>query len=43
VDVTLPPTPPGRRPPVTEPIPTMPVPDVVIPVPRNLLLTPGLF
>ena len=43
VEVTLPPTPPGRRPPVAEPIATLPVPDVVIPVPRNLLLIPGLF
>jgi general secretion pathway protein A len=41
VDVTLPQTPPGTRPPVAEPISPMPVPDVVIPPPRNLLLIPG--
>ncbi len=43
VDTTLPPLPPGIRPPVPEPIAVPPVPDVVIPVPRNLLLIPGLF
>ena len=43
VDVTLPPMPPGSRPPVAQPISALPVPDVVIPIPRNLLLTPGLF
>ena len=43
VDVTLPPLPPPIRPPVAQPISVPPVPDVVIPIPRNLLLTPGLF
>jgi general secretion pathway protein A len=43
IDVALPPTPPGIRPPVAQPIAALPVPDVVIPIPRNLLLTPGLF
>ena len=43
VEVTLPPLPPGIRPAVAQPIPVPPVPNVVIPVPRNLLLTPGLF
>jgi general secretion pathway protein A len=45
VDVPLPITPPSptSRPPVAEPIAALPVPDVVIPIPRNLLLTPGLF
>jgi general secretion pathway protein A len=43
VEITLPPLPPGIRPAVAQPIPVPPVPDVVIPVPRNLLLTPGLF
>jgi general secretion pathway protein A len=43
VDVALPPMPPGIRPPVAQPISALPVPDVVIPIPRNLLLTPGLF
>jgi general secretion pathway protein A len=43
VDMTLPPMPPGSRPPVAQPISALPVPDVVIPIPRNLLLTPGLF
>jgi general secretion pathway protein A len=43
VDLTLPPLPPGIRPPVAQPIAVLPVPDVVIPIPRNLLLIPGLF
>ena len=43
VEVTLPPLPPGIRPAVAQPLPVPPVPDVVIPIPRNLLLTPGLF
>ena len=45
VDATLPAAPPApaSRLPVAEPIAALPVPDVVIPIPRNLLLTPGLF
>jgi general secretion pathway protein A len=43
VDVTLPRLPPSIRPPVAQPIAVRPIPDVVIPIPRNLLLTPGLF
>jgi general secretion pathway protein A len=43
VEVVLPPLPPGIPPAVAQPVAVPPVPDVVIPVPRNLLLTPGLF
>jgi general secretion pathway protein A len=45
VNVTMPSPPPApaARLAVAEPITPLPVPDVVIPIPRNLLLTPGLF
>jgi general secretion pathway protein A len=43
LDLTLPATPPSIPLAAPQPIAVPPVPDVVIPIPRNLLLTPGLF